>query len=135
MVVRERTTGQPAWQFPIWIQIIAFIVLAVAVIYFLVAVYRHFLKNIIGKKVKVKACLVSKVEEQYKEVKSSMRSTGIPSPQSGFIYGKKGTAYRLYFKTEKGDVQLDVTKEIFDRIDEGSIGILEYKGDYFYSFK
>lgn len=135
MVVREHTTGQPAWQFPIWIQIIAFIVLAVAVIYFLVAVYRHFLKNIIGKKVKVKACLVSKVEEKYKEVKTNIGKAGLQSPQSGFRYGKEGTEYRLYFKTDKKYIQLDVTKEIYDRLEEGSVGELEYKGDYFYSFK
>ena len=77
------------------------------------------------KKVKVKACLVSKVEEKYKEVKTNIGKAGLQSPQSGFRYGKEGTAYRLYFKTDKKYIQLDVTKEIYDRLEEGSVGELE----------
>ena len=95
-----------------------------------------YLSVIFEKEKYVKAVLVSKVEEAYKEVRVTNHSTaGVPSPASGFRTGNVGTAYRLYFDIAGKTKELDVDKKTFDSLEEGMTGILNYKGVMFYSFK
>ena len=95
-----------------------------------------YLSVIFEKEKYVKAVLVSKVEETYKEVRVTNHSTaGVPSPASGFRTGNVGTAYRLYFDIAGKTKELDVDKKTFDSLEEGMTGMLNYKGAMFYSFE
>lgn len=95
-----------------------------------------YLSVIFEKEKYVKAVLVSKVEEAYKEVRGTNHSTaGVPSPASGFRTGNVGTAYRLYFDIAGKIKELDVDKKTFDSLEEGMTGMLNYKGAMFYSFE
>ena len=95
-----------------------------------------YLSVIFEKEKYVKAILISKVEEAYKEVRVTNHSTaGVPSPASGFRTGNVGTAYRLYFDIAGKTKELDVDKKTFDSIEEGMTGMLNYKGAMFYSFE
>ena len=95
-----------------------------------------YLSVIFEKEKYVKAVLVSKVEEAYKEVRVTNHSTaGVPSPASGFRTGNVGTAYRLYFDIAGKTKELDVDKKTFDSLEEGMTGMLNCKGAMFYSFE
>ena len=49
-------------------------------------------------------------------------------------YSNKGIAYRLYFTVENKMVELDVDKGTFEQLPEQADGILDYKGNMYYSF-
>lgn len=123
-------------EFPIWLQIVCYVIFALSIMWMIRGVYINYLSVIFEKEQIVKAVLVSKVEEAYKEVRVTNHSTaGVPSPASGFRTGNVGTAYRLYFDIAEKTKELDVDKKTFDSIEEGMTGMLNYKGAMFYSFE
>ena len=123
-------------EFPIWLQIVCYVIFALSIMWMIRGVYINYLSVIFEKEKYVKAVLVSKVEEAYKEVRVTNHSTaGVPSPASGFRTGNVGTAYRLYFDIAGKTKELDVDKKTFDSIEEGMTGMLKYKGVMFYSFE
>ena len=123
-------------EFPIWLQIVCYVIFALSIMWMIRGVYINYLSVIFEKEQIVKAVLVSKVEEAYKEVRVTNHSTaGVPSPTSGFRTGNVGTAYRLYFDIAGKIKELDVDKKTFDSLEEGMTGMLKYKGVMFYSFE
>lgn len=124
-------------EFPIWIQVVCYIILAIAIIWMIRGVYINYLSVILEKERVVHARIVSKVEEPYREVRVTYNqpTAGIASPTSGFRTGNSGMAYRLYFDIKGKTKELDVDKKIFDSLEEGMEGTLDYKGCMFYSFK
>ena len=123
-------------EFPIWLQIVCYVVFALSIMWMIKGIYTNYLSVIFEKEQIVKAVLVSKVEEAYKEVRVTNHSTaGVPSPASGFRTGNVGTAYRLYFDIAGKIKELDVDKKTFDSLEEGMTGMLKYKGVMFYSFE
>ncbi|MGN0339759.1 MAG: DUF2500 family protein [Lachnospira sp.] len=123
-------------EFPIWLQIVCYVIFALSIMWMIRGVYINYLSVIFEKEKYVKAVLVSKVEEAYKEVRVTNHSTaGVPSPASGFHTGNVGTAYRLYFDIAGKTKELDVDKNTFDSLEEGMTGMLKYKGIMFYSFE
>ena len=123
-------------EFPIWLQIVCYVIFALSIMWMIRGVYINYLSVIFEKEQIVKAVLVSKVEEAYKEVRVTNHSTaGVPSPASGFRTGNVGTAYRLYFDIAGKTKELDVDKKTFDSLEEGMTGMLNYKGAMFYSFE
>ena len=123
-------------EFPIWLQIVCYVIFALSIMWMIRGVYINYLSVIFEKEKYVKAVLVSKVEEAYKEVRVTNHSTaGVPSPTSGFRTGNVGTAYRLYFDIAGKTKELDVDKKTFDSLEEGMTGMLKYKGVMFYSFE
>ena len=123
-------------EFPIWLQIVCYVIFALSIMWMIRGVYINYLSVIFEKEQIVKAVLVSKVEEAYKEVRVTNHSTaGVPSPTSGFRTGNVGTAYRLYFDIAGKTKELDVDKKTFDSLEEGMTGMLKYKGIMFYSFE
>ena len=123
-------------EFPIWLQIVCYVIFALSIMWMIRGVYINYLSVIFEKEKYVKAVLVSKVEEAYKEVRVTNHSTaGVPSPASGFRTGNVGTAYRLYFDIAGKTKELDVDKKTFDSFEEGMTGMLNYKGAMFYSFE
>lgn len=123
-------------EFPIWLQIVCYVIFALSIMWMIRGVYINYLSVIFEKEKYVKAVLVSKVEEAYKEVRVTNHSTaGVPSPASGFRSGNVGTAYRLYFDIAGKTKELDVDKKTFDSLEEGMTGMLNYKGAMFYSFE
>lgn len=123
-------------EFPIWLQIVCYVIFALSIMWMIRGVYINYLSVIFEKEKYVKAVLVSKVEEAYKEVRVTNHSTaGVPSPASGFRTGNVGTAYRLYFDIAGKTKELDVDKKTFDSLEEGMTGMLKYKGVMFYSFE
>ena len=123
-------------EFPIWLQIVCYVIFALSIMWMIRGVYINYLSVIFEKEKYVKAVLVSKVEEAYKEVRVTNHSTaGVPSPTSGFRSGNVGTAYRLYFDIAGKTKELDVDKKTFDSLEEGMTGMLKYKGIMFYSFE
>lgn len=123
-------------EFPIWLQIVCYVIFALSIMWMIRGVYINYLSVIFEKEQIVKAVLVSKVEEAYKEVRVTNHSTaGVPSPASGFRTGNVGTAYRLYFDIAGKIKELDVDKKTFDSLEEGMTGMLKYKGVMFYSFE
>lgn len=125
-------------EFPIWVQIPCYIVYAIGIIWILYKIYDNFLSYVFQKRKVVKAQLVSKVEEEYSELKTYM-GTGNASRTPGFKppypITKSGTAYRLYFDIKGKTKELDVDKKTYDSLEEGKEGLLDYKGCMFYSFK
>ena len=123
-------------EFPIWLQIVCYVIFALSIMWMIRGVYINYLSVIFEKEKYVKAILISKVEEAYKEVRVTNHSTaGVPSPASGFRTGNVGTAYRLYFDIAGKIKELDVDKKTFDSLEEGMTGMLKYKGVMFYSFE
>ena len=123
-------------EFPIWLQIVCYVIFALSIMWMIRGVYINYLSVIFEKEQIVKAVLISKVEEAYKEVRVTNHSTaGVPSPASGFRTGNVGTAYRLYFDIAGKIKELDVDKKTFDSLEEGMTGMLKYKGAMFYSFE
>lgn len=123
-------------EFPIWLQIVCYVIFALSIMWMIRGVYINYLSVIFEKEQIVKAVLISKVEEAYKEVRVTNHSTaGVPSPASGFRTGNVGTAYRLYFDIAGKIKELDVDKKTFDSLEEGMTGMLKYKGVMFYSFE
>ena len=123
-------------EFPIWLQIVCYVIFALSIMWMIRGVYINYLSVIFEKEQIVKAVLISKVEEAYKEVRVTNHSTaGVPSPASGFRTGNVGTAYRLYFDIAEKTKELDVDKKTFDSLEEGMTGMLNYKGAMFYSFE
>ena len=123
-------------EFPIWLQIVCYVIFALSIMWMIRGVYINYLSVIFEKEQIVKAVLISKVEEAYKEVRVTNHSTaGVPSPASGFRTGNVGTAYRLYFDIAGKTKELDVDKKTFDSIEEGMTGMLNYNGAMFYSFE
>ena len=123
-------------EFPIWLQIVCYVIFALSIMWMIRGVYINYLSVIFEKEQIVKAVLISKVEEAYKEVRVTNHSTaGVPSPASGFRTGNVGTAYRLYFDIAGKTKELDVDKKTFDSLEEGMTGMLNYKGAMFYSFE
>ena len=123
-------------EFPIWLQIVCYVIFALSIMWMIRGVYINYLSVIFEKEKYVKAVLVSKVEVAYKEVRVTNHSTaGVPSPASGFRTGNVGTAYRLYFDIAGKTKELDVDKKTFDSLEEGMTGMLKYKGVMFYSFE
>ena len=123
-------------EFPIWLQIVCYVIFALSIMWMIRGVYINYLSVIFEKEKYVKAVLVSKVEEAYKEVRVTNHSTaGVPSPASGFRTGNVGTAYRLYFDIAEKTKERDVDKKTFDSIEEGMTGMLNYKVAMFYSFE
>lgn len=123
-------------EFPIWLQVVCYVIFALSIMWMIRGVYINYLSVIFEKEKYVKAILISKVEEAYKEVRVTNHSTaGVPSPASGFRTGNVGTAYRLYFDIAGKTKELDVDKKTFDSIEEGMTGMLNYKGAMFYSFE
>ena len=123
-------------EFPIWLQIVCYVIFALSIMWMIRGVYINYLSVIFEKEQIVKAVLISKVEEAYKEVRVTNHSTaGVPSPTSGFRTGNVGTAYRLYFDIAGKIKELDVDKKTFDSLEEGMTGMLNYKGAMFYSFE
>lgn len=124
-------------EFPIWIQIPCYIIYAIGIIWILYKVYDNFLAQLFQRRKIVKAQLVSKVKEEYSELKTYMgtgngsRTYGIKSP---YPITKSGIAYRLYFDINGRTKELDVDKKTFDAFEEGMEGMLDYKGCMFYSF-
>ena len=123
-------------EFPIWLQVVCYVIFALSIMWMIRGVYINYLSVIFEKEKYVKAILISKVEEAYKEVRVTNHSTaGVPSPASGFRTGNVGTAYRLYFDIAGKTKELDVDKKTFDSLEEGMTGMLNYKGAMFYSFE
>lgn len=123
-------------EFPIWLQVVCYVIFALSIMWMIRGVYINYLSVIFEKEKYVKAVLVSKVEEAYKEVRVTNHSTaGVPSPTSGFRTGNVGTAYRLYFDIAGKTKELDVDKKTFDSLEEGMTGMLNCKGAMFYSFE
>ena len=123
-------------EFPIWLQVVCYVIFALSIMWMIRGLYMNYLSVIFEKEKYVKAVLVSKVEEAYKEVRVTNHSTaGVPSPASGFRTGNVGTAYRLYFDIAGKTKELDVDKKTFDSLEEGMTGMLNYKGAMFYSFE
>lgn len=123
-------------EFPIWLQIVCYVIFALSIMWMIKGIYTNYLSVIFEKEQIVKAVLISKVEEAYKEVRVTNHPTaGVPSPASGFRSGNVGIAYRLYFDIDGKTKELDVDKKTFDSLEEGMTGILNYKGVMFYSFK
>ena len=123
-------------EFPIWIQVVCYIILAIAVIWMIRGVYINYLSVIFEKEKVVYARLVSKVEDEYRDVRATNNqpTAGVTSPASGFRSGNSGMAYRLYFDINGRTKELDVDKKTFDSFEEGMEGMLDYKGCMFYSF-
>lgn len=124
-------------EFPIWLQVICYIGFAIFIIWMIRGVYVNLLSVIFEPERNVKAVLISKVEEEYHEVRhtNNQPTAGIPSPTCGFRTGNAGTAYRLYFDISGKTKELDVDKKTYDSLKEGMEGMLNYKGCMFYSFK
>ena len=123
-------------EFPIWLQVVCYVIFALSIMWMIRGVYINYLSVIFEKEKYVKAILISKVEEAYKEVRVTNHSTaGVPSPASGCRTGNVGTAYRLYFDIAGKTKELDVDKKTFDSLEEGMTGMLNYKGAMFYSFE
>lgn len=55
-------------EFPIWLQIVCYVIFALSIMWMIRGVYINYLSVIFEKEKYVKAVLVSKVEEAYKEV-------------------------------------------------------------------
>ena len=107
-------------EFPIWLQIVCYVVFALSIMWMIKGIYTNYLSVIFEKEQIVKAVLISKVEEAYKEVRVTNHSTaGVPSPASGFRTGNVGTAYRLYFdiagKTKELAKKIKAKLKIFEK--------------------
>ena len=123
-------------QFPLWLYIVCEIIFAVFVLSILYKVWKYGVyQHIFSKKKSVKATLVSKVQERYREIKvyNTTLTSNRPAPGCGAT-SKNNIAYRLYFDVAGKNIKLDVDKKIFDEVQEGSTGMLTYKGCVFYSF-
>ena len=123
-------------EFPLWLSILCYIIAAIFVLWMLRAVYKYIIyQKLIAKRKSIKATLVSKVKERYRETKVYNNSMTSNRPAPGFGgTSKRGIAYRLYFDVDGKNIELDVDKKIFESVQEGSSGILTYKGCMFYSF-
>ena len=80
--------------------------------------------------------LISKVKEPYRELK--VYNTSMTSNRTAPGYGSThndGIAYRLYFDVSGKNIELDVDKNTWENVKEGDKGVLDYKGDEYYSFK
>lgn len=123
-------------KFPIWLEIVCSITWIIIVILIFRGLYKNYLINIFSKRKNVKAELISKVKEEYYETKvyAHSPSRAINSPASGLRPGHSGMAYRLYFRIHNKVIELDVDKVTFQTLPETGLGILDYKGNIYYSF-
>lgn len=124
------------FEYPLWLQVICWIVIGVFVVFIIRGVYVNCFKSAVAKRRVVKARLISKAEEEYQEttvIRGNTSSPAIKSPAS--FKNPAKTAYRLYFDVDGKTVELDVTKEIFQQLKEDTVGMLDYKGNYYYDFK
>lgn len=123
-------------QFPLWLYIVCEIIFAVFVLSILYKVWKYGVyQHIFSRKKSVKATLVSKVQERYREIKVYNTTLTSNRPAPGFgATSKNNIVYRLYFDVAGKNIKLDVDKKIFDEVQEGSTGMLTYKGCVFYSF-
>lgn len=125
-------------EFPIWVRIPCYIVYAIFIVWILYKIYDNYLSYVFQRRKVVKVRLVSKVAEEYSELKTYMgtgngsRTYGLKSP---YPLTKSGTAYRLYFDIKGKTKELDVDKKTFDSMEDGMEGMLDYKGCMFYSFE
>ena len=94
-------------QFPLWLYIVCEIIFAVFVLSILYKVWKY--------------------------VYNTTLTSNRPAPGFGAT-SKNNIAYRLYFDVAGKNIKLDVDKKIFDEVQEGSTGMLTYKGCVFYSF-
>ena len=123
-------------QFPAWLYIVCEIIFAVFVLSILYKVWKYGVyQHVFSRKKSVKATLVSKVQERYREIKvyNTTLTSNRPAPRFGAT-SKNNIAYRLYFDVAGKNIKLDVDKKIFDEVQEGSTDMLTYKGCVFYSF-
>lgn len=124
------------FEYPVWLQAICWVVIAGFVAFIVYGVYVNYLKAAVSKRRVVKARLISKVEESYQEtmvMRGNTSSAAIKSP--GAFKRPDRIAYRAYFDVDGKTVELDVTKEIFQQLKEDTVGMLDYKGNYYYDFK
>lgn len=123
-------------QFPAWLYIVCEIIFAVFVLSILYKVWKYGVyQHVFSRKKSVKATLVSKVQERYREIKVYNTTLTSNRPAPGFgATSKNNIAYRLYFDVAGKNIKLDVDKKNFDEVQEGSTGMLTYKGCVFYSF-
>lgn len=123
-------------QLPLSVEIGTLIVFWIFLLLILRGVYKNYLVTIFTKRYKGPAHLDSKVAEEYIELKTyaGQGGRGIKSPGGGLRYSNKGIAYRLYFTVENKMVELDVDKGTFEQLPEQADGILDYKGNMYYSF-
>lgn len=123
---------------PLWAVIPTVIIWGLLILWIFRGIYKNFLVTLLKRRYRGPAHLDSKVEEAYKELKTYGNDNGfasIPSPNGGFRYFNQGIAYRLYFTIKGKCVELDVDKETFDSLPDKADGILDYKGNMFYSFE
>lgn len=130
------------FELPPWLQFICCVILGGFVLFIVRGIYENYLKTIFARRKVVKARLISKVKENYKELRTAISSSSKIVPSSGLEFSqgqrmgfsKYGIAYRLYFDVSGKIIELDVTEKIFDSLEEDSIGMLDYKGNYYYDF-
>lgn len=118
-------------------QIITWIIFGIFLLLILRGVYKNFFVTAFKRRYKGPAHLDSKVAEEYKELKTyaGPGGRGIASPAGGLRYSNKGIAYRLYFTVENKTVELDVDKDTFYQLPDQADGVLDYKGNMYYSFE
>lgn len=127
--------------FPWWVEVICSILCIIIVMLIIKGLYKNYLINILSRTKRVNAELISKVFNEYYETViygGGAQSRAIPPPVEvvkGLRPGKNKKAYLLYFKTDKGVVEFDVDKSVFESLKEGDKGVLEYKGNMYHSFE
>jgi hypothetical protein len=122
-------------KFPIWLEIICDIFWIIVIILIFRGLYKNYFINVFSRRKTVRAELISKVREEYYETKFyNSVSRGIQSPASGLYVGNKGIAYRLYFKIQNKVIELDVDEATFQALPETGFGLLDYKGNIYFSF-
>lgn len=101
------------------LELLIFFIISIFAIYKFYRLIKFFQEGII----EVKAQLILKDTSIYSS----------HSPRGGTYYGLK---YWLTFNLEKGEEKVFyVTRDIWDKMIENSVGILIYKSDYFIDFK
>ena len=73
----------------------------------------------------VKGLTATVLSKQSISGKSEFESSGIRNGKS---------VYRAVFSTDESEMEFDVSKEEFDRLEEGSVGLLNFKERTFLSF-
>lgn len=122
-------------EFPMWVQVIDYTIFAVFIIWMIRGVWVNYLSVIFARRKVVKARLISKVEEPYKETRAYQRkSASVANHELSGAFAKRGMAYRLYFDIDGKTKELDVDKDTYIAVEEGTEGMLDYKGSMLYSF-
>lgn len=112
------------WYIPLWLQYICYVIIAIILICFAISLYKNYVVTIFSKRKQVSAILVSKVVEEKAGVTAYNRD----------LQKKAKAQYKLYFYIDDKYVDFEVNKDTWDLYEEDMIGILDYKGKYFYDF-